>query len=521
MAFEMRMIITPGRRHSADSGLRCGPQVAIYGAVKRPGSLRAPRAEKTLAAGLEDAGGLTVTAELSHITIERIVANQRRELIPVQGPAVNGQASEETNFANLELKDGDRVRVGTVLPSSERVVYLQGHVGRPGKLAYSEGLHLADVLHSYRDLLPEPAANGEIVRLVAPDFHPETIDFNVPDVLIGNSNPPLQPFDTIRIFGRYERDSPAVTIQGEVQNPGSYPMFDGMSAAQLVRAAGGLKRDASLEDADLISYHVVNDSGVTIERRTIAIGDAVLRNNAQADSPLQAGDVLTIHQMTGWNDIGASILIEGEVAHPGSYGFKEGEHLSDVLRRAGGFRPGAYPEGAVLTRPEVKGAGDGKSREELIRQIETGSAAARMSQTITGGDQAAMLQLIQQQQDKVLSQLRSEPATGRMVIGIDSSIDKWAGTATDIEVRSGDTMRIPKRLGFVLIRRARKCTTHLPSHSLQERPLVGIWNALAEPLRSQTAKRFLSFVLMAQLSGAVLAKGMATAFCRPSSTPAM
>jgi hypothetical protein len=103
-----------------------------------------------------------------------------------------------------------------------------------------------------------------------------------------------------------------------------------------------------------------------------------------------------------------------------------------------------------LTRPEVKVLEE-KSREELIRQIETSSAAARMSQTLAGGDQAATLQLIQQQQDQVLSRLRSQPATGRLVIGIDSSIDEWAGTAADIEVRRGDVLRIPKRPGFVLV----------------------------------------------------------------------
>jgi protein involved in polysaccharide export with SLBB domain len=195
---------------------------------------------------------------------------------------------------------------------------------------------------------------------------------------------------------------------------------------------------------------VVDDSGVTIERRTLAIGAAVLQNDAQADSILQPGDVLTIHQLTGWNDIGASILIQGEVAHPGSYGFIEGEHLSDVLRRAGGLRATAYPEGAVLTRPEVR-ALEEKSREELIRQIETSSAAARMSPGLAGGDQAATLQLIQQQQDQVLSRLRSQPASGRLVIHIDGSIDQWAGTEADIEVRKGDVLRIPKRPGFVLI----------------------------------------------------------------------
>jgi protein involved in polysaccharide export with SLBB domain len=60
-----------------------GPQVAIYGAVKRP-AIYELRKEKTLAAGLENAGGLTVAAELSHITIERIVANQHREIIRVE-----------------------------------------------------------------------------------------------------------------------------------------------------------------------------------------------------------------------------------------------------------------------------------------------------------------------------------------------------------------------------------------------------------------------------------------------------
>ena len=426
-----------------------GPQVAIFGAVKRAGIYEL-REETSVAAGLENAGGLTVAAELSHITIERIVANQRREMIGVEDHADGEPASGTPDLVHVELKDGDRVRVGTVLPHSERVVYLQGHVARPGKLAYRDGLRLADVLQSYRDLLPEPAAKGDIIRLVAPDLHPETINFNLPDVLIGNSNPTLQPFDTIRVFGRYERDSPNVSIQGEVQHPGLYPMFEGMSAAQLVRAAGGFKRDASLQDADLISYHVVNDSAVNIERRTLAIGTAVLENDPRADSTLQPGDVLTIHQLTGWTDIGASISIQGEVAHPGSYGFKEGEHLSDVLRRAGGFRATAYPEGAVLTRPEVRVLED-KSREELIRQIESSSAAARLSPGLAGGDQSSTLQLIQQQQDEVLSRLRSQPSSGRLVIRIDAAIDGWAGTPADVEVRSGDVLRIPKRPGFVLI----------------------------------------------------------------------
>lgn len=426
-----------------------GPQVAIFGAVKRP-AIYELRDEKDLAAVLDDAGGLTVTATLSQITIDRVIANQHREEVSVSVDPSIESASLAARLKATEVKDGDRIRVGMVLPYNERVVFLQGHVARPGKIAYRDNLRVEDVLHSYQDLLPEPADRGEIIRLVAPDLHPETIAFNVPDVLNGNATVTLQPFDTIRIFGRYEEDSPTVAIRGEVQRPGTYPLFKGMTAAQLVRTAGGFKRDALVDRADLASYQIVNGARVSIKRRDVAIGNAVLKRDRDADTQLKPGDVLTIHQLTGWNDIGASIIIEGEVAHPGSYGFQEGEHLSDVLRRAGGFRGTAYPEGAVLTRPEVATL-EQKSRDELIRQIETSSAAARTSPGAGSADQSATLQMIQQQQDQILNRLRNQPASGRLVIHIGSSIGSWAGTPADIEVRSGDVLRIPKRPGFVLV----------------------------------------------------------------------
>jgi len=439
---------TDDRLESGDTLLvpPVGPQVAVAGSVRRP-AIYELKDEQNLAALLGDAGGLTVAASLSHITIDRVVANERREEFAV--PVATG-TDVSAALSAVTVQDGDRVRVSSVLPYSERAVYLQGHVARPGKIAYHDGMQLGDVLHSYQDLLPEPADRGEIVRLVPPDLHPVTIAFNIPDLMIGNTNAPLQPFDTVRIYGRYELDASMVSIRGEVQRPGDYPMFKGMTASDLVRTAGGFKRDALVLRADLASYKIEDGSRVIVLRQDVAIGDALLKRDQTADISLKPGDVLTIHQLTGWNDIGASVILEGEVAHPGSYGFQEGEHLSDVLRRAGGFRTTAYPEGAVLTRPEVATLEE-KSREELIRQIEESSASARISPSASGGDQAATLQLIQQQKQQVISQLRSHPVVGRLVIHIESDISHWAGTPADIELRSGDTLRIPKRPGFVLI----------------------------------------------------------------------
>jgi protein involved in polysaccharide export with SLBB domain len=441
-----------------------GPQVSVYGAVKRPAiyELKPPSSKlgalvgsesssgTTLASVLEDAGGTTVSAELGHIVIDRIDPKRERETVTLDLPAASTPEAERAAITAFLVRDGDRIHVAPILPYSQRMIYMDGHVARPGRTPYRDGMQLSDVLHSYRDLLPEPADRGEIIRLVPPDLHTETINFNVAEVLIGNANVMLQPFDTVRVFGRYEADAPQVTIGGEVLRPGTYSLSEGMTAAQLVRLSGGFKRDALLTDADLTSYQIQDGTRVVGERTSVRIGEAVTHNDHSADAPLKPGDVLTVHQLTGWNDIGASINIEGEVAHAGSYGFQQGERLSSILRRAGGFRDTSYPAGAVLIRDDVRKLEE-KSREELIRQIETSSSAARISPNVGSGDQSATLQLIQQQQNEVLARLRSQPASGRLVIHISSDISEWENTPADIEVRSGDVLRVPKRPGFVLV----------------------------------------------------------------------
>ena len=439
----------PARFQSGDTVLvpPVGPQIAISGAVTRPAIYELKSGEEMLDATLRNAGGLTVSAALDHITVERVGQGGARETLSVM-------TKEDTNdkhssLARFALKDGDHVHVGSILPYSERVLYLEGHVARPGRVPYSDGMQLSDVLHSYHDLLPEPARKGELIRLVPPDLHAETISFDVPDVLTGNSRIALHPFDTVRVFGRYQEDAPRVTITGEVLRPGSFPLSENMTISQLVRLAGGFKRDAYLQDADLTSYSVIDGKRVVGDLRTVPIGSVVNGNDSNADQPLKAGDILNIHQVAGWTEIGDSITIQGQVAYPGSYGLRDGERLSSVIRRAGGFRATAYAEGTVLVRDEVRELEE-KSRQELIRQIETSSAAARLSPTL-GSDTPAALQLIKTQQDEILGQLKSQPATGRLVVHISPDISSWANTPYDVEVRRGDVITIPKRPGYVLV----------------------------------------------------------------------
>lgn len=426
-----------------------GRQVTIAGMVRRP-AIYELRDERTLDDAIGLAGGLLVSASTSQIKIDRVQANTARTTESIAVKDARDVEALRKSLSAYKVEDGDRVMVAPILPYSERAVYVEGHVIRPGKFAYRDGMSVTDLLHSYADLLPEPADRAEIVRLRPPDYRPETIDFNLAEVMIGNSQVRLQPFDTVRVLGRYDLDAPKVTIQGEVLRPGSYPMPETLTAAQLVRLAGGFKRAALRDHADLTSYEVRQGTTVASHRTSIDIGRAVEAADAASDVALKPGDVLTIHQISGWSDIGASVTLSGEVAYPGTYGIQAGERLSSVLKRAGGLRDTAYPVGAVLTRVQVHDFQE-KSRAELIRQIEATSAATKISPSLSGAEQAASLQLVVQQQQQVLARLKTQESSGRMVIKISPDVSSWENTPDDIELRTGDVLTIPKRPGFVLV----------------------------------------------------------------------
>jgi protein involved in polysaccharide export with SLBB domain len=426
-----------------------GRQVTMAGMVRRP-AIYELRAEQNLDDVIALAGGLLVSASTAQIKVDRVHAHSGRVTESIAVADASDVVSMRKNLQAYTVEDGDHILVAPILPYSERAVYVEGHVIRPGKFAYRDEMLLTDVLHSYADLLPEPADRAEIIRLRPPDFRPESIQFSLSEAMIGNTRIRLQPFDTVRVLGRYELDAPKVTIQGEVLRPGSYPLPDKLTAAQLVRLAGGFKRSALLDHADLTSYDIKQGSSIASHRTTIDIGRAVEAADAAADVQLKPGDVLTVHQISGWNDIGASVTVNGEVRYPGTYGIQDGERLSSVLKRAGGLRNTAYAPGAVLIRIQVKDF-EQKSREELIRQIETTSAATKLSPSLSGSDQSATLQLIVAQQQQVLQRLRTQPPNGRLVIKIGSDIAEWENSAADIEMRAGDVLNVPKRPGFVLV----------------------------------------------------------------------
>ncbi|MGD0512946.1 MAG: SLBB domain-containing protein [Terriglobales bacterium] len=516
-------------------------QVTIEGMVRRP-AVYELNGEKDLAEALELAGGVLPSGTLRHIDVERVESHEARTMLRLDIPETDSDAGVNKALEDFTVQDGDKIKITPILPYADKTVYLDGHVSRPGKFAYTDGMKVTDLIKSYKDVLPEPSiTHAEIIRLSQPDFAPEVLTFNLGDALAGKDQDlVLKPFDIVRVFGRFDfedppvitvtgevrdpgdhltngvahlrdavylaggttrdalltdaqvfrktstgelevinvnlskaldgdakdnialepkdrvfihrdlnkLDPPTVAIEGEVARPGKYPLGNDLTAAGLVRLAGGFKRGAYKEEADLTRYEVEQGSKVVSDHVLVPIAKA-MEGEPDADVRLRDGDVLAIKQLTGWRDVGSMIAVSGEVVHPGTYGIQEGERLSSIIQRAGGFRNDAYPFGAVFERQQIRELEE-KNRADLLDRVQSEAANIKeipeQSQQDTLAKQAAV-----EQYQTTLQKLQNAPPQGRMVIHISSNLKHWMNTASDVQVRAGDTIYVPKRPSVVLV----------------------------------------------------------------------
>jgi protein involved in polysaccharide export with SLBB domain len=259
----------------------------------------------------------------------------------------------------------------------------------------------------------------------------------------------LQPRDRLLIHRNPDAIEPAtVYVQGEVGKPGRYPLSTNMRVADLIRVGGGLKPSADTQAADLTQYQWSDASKLTGQHQVVALAGA-LAGDSNSNAALRNGDVLTIRQLPGWNDLGASIALKGELKNPGTYGIRPGERLSSVLERAGGFQPNAFPYGAVLQRQQVREL-ESKAQAEIITRLKDAQTSLELLPETDGKEKEAKAIALQQAQSSI-EQLSASPVLGRVTIRISSQIDRWKDTPADIEVRAGDVLVIPKRPSYVMV----------------------------------------------------------------------
>ena len=338
-------------------------------------------------------------------------------------------------------------------------VSVLGDVRAPGTYKTSGQVRLIDAVHLAGGLAADAQTMDAQVFRYLPDGKSKIFSIDLGQALAGNEaeNILLQPRDRLLVHISPDAFDPnTIYVRGEVEKPGRYPLTTNMRVADLIRTGGGLKPGADTQTADLTQYRWTGQGSgngpaqttLTGEHETIALS-AALANDPKSNVALGNGDVLTIRQIPGWNDLGASISLKGEVQHPGTYGIRPGERLSSVIERAGGFSPEAYAYGAVLQRPQVRDI-ESKAQAEILTRLRDSQTSLELLPETDSKQKEAKAMAVQQAQASI-EQLNASPVLGRVTIRISSQIDRWKNTPADVEIRGGDTLVIPKKPSYVMV----------------------------------------------------------------------
>ena len=195
--------------------------------------------------------------------------------VPLDGAAGRGEL----------LRNGDSLRVLRLRPTLDQGVTVEGHVFRPGQVAWHEGLRLTDVLGSVDELRPNADLNYVLIRRELPP------DRRIVDA-VGRSrrgaararlrpkNVELMPRDRIIVFDTESGRRAAASIRCSRKCAGSRASTSpakscastaasrraatihssrSMRVSDLLRAGGGLQDAAYGAKAELTRYRISGD----------------------------------------------------------------------------------------------------------------------------------------------------------------------------------------------------------------------------------------------------------------------
>ncbi|MDC0891144.1 SLBB domain-containing protein [Gammaproteobacteria bacterium] len=213
-----------------------------------------------------------------------------------------------------------------------------------------------------------------------------------------------------------------IPISGGIYNPSVYEMKQSQSLNDLVTYAGGFKEGFYGFDSISVKRTSI-DKASTID---ISINDI-------AEFKLMHRDIVNVPFYDNEFSKIKSVTVEGMVNKPGKYFIDDGETLSSVVKRAGGYKEKAYIFGGMLLRE------DALEKEQLYAEVVYSDTINFLVSSIAkpgiSFDSSAVQLLIEE--------LKSQKFTGRVITEFD--LDQLSENySEDMILQNNDQIIIPQ-----------------------------------------------------------------------------
>lgn len=386
--------------------------VNIEGNIKRPMFYEMKQGE-TMESIIDYAGGFTGDAYKDEVKLFRRNGRENRIF-----------SVTSANYPGWQLADGDSISVSPILDRFSNRVEIQGAVYRPGMFELGNGIStVKDLIERANGLTGDAFTGRAVLTREKEDMTNEVLSVDLAGIINGTSpDIPLRREDILVISSKKEiLAQGAISVYGEVTNPGIIPFAENTSIEDIILKAGGLLDGASTVRID-VSRRIKDPKSITPSEKISEVFTFALKDGFLVDGnpsfTLEPYDIVEVRRSPGYQ-IQRRVEIAGEAVFTGGYTLtKKNERISDLVRRAGGVTKDAYVRGGRLIR---------KMNDEEKAQQES---AVRMAMMNAGADSLSLNKI----------QLAESYVVG---IELDKALAK-PGSGYDIVLREGDYLYIPE-----------------------------------------------------------------------------
>ena len=383
-------------------------------------------------------------------------------------------------FDFFQPKSGDKYFVDQVIDKYNNRVIIKGAVYRPGTFSIAEkGMTIKALIDKAEGLKSDVFLNKAYITRTNPDYSTSNISINLKEEL-KTLNFKLKEEDIVNILSLNDlREEKYIEISGEVNSPGIFPFSKNISLQDVILLAGGFNDNATgkrVEINRILSAEESNENKIS----EILTFDLNKNLNDLTDSmgfEIMPFDQIIIRKNPNFY-VQQYARIEGEVKYPGKYAISsKNERISDFLERAGGIKNMAYSKGATLIRltefAEIQSDLDKKikSLNNLKKKITDNDNSLTESEILLlqrVNEDIKNLDNQKNDNQKLSSYAKTErineiikrnsvsaniPISKSEAIGIDlESIIKSPGSKSDLLMKEGDVIIVPKKLETVRLR---------------------------------------------------------------------
>jgi len=285
-------------------------------------------------------GGLSSFAYKEELFVESISGiNKSVQTVPL------------ASFQETVVRDGDRIEAKPISDKFINKVAIEGAVFVPGNYSIQDASTVFDLITLSQGPKEDALLSRAVIYRQVDGKESEMLSFSVSDILSKKTNLNLTPNDRVSVFSKNKiEDKLFVSITGEVNKGQKYPFYKGMTVADLILMANGIKSTASLISIDVFRANDINRGEVPFVSLSANLNKGFNALSLNKNPTLKQEDLVVVRTIAGVFSA-EFVTIEGLVKNPGLYSLLSAKYsLYNLLNDAGGVLENAALNGIKIKR---------------------------------------------------------------------------------------------------------------------------------------------------------------------------